>query len=603
MVHSGSELLPRATVFARHHQVQVLEGSLARNVNNVVKRPLLIVLVCCFALLAFWYFSGNVGDRNQAHRDPGKETQAATGSAAVQNPAAAASATTPQAHTQVQNPSEDLWQRFLNRIGFTSRPWKSDISQPNRQVHPGEAKQMAGEEGNRLPPSIRGKVLDEEGRPVAWMGISADSLRLFGMPQGALGNSVAAQATSNETGVYQFEHLPEGEYRIRTMATALYQPAEITVRTGVEAADLIVSGERQVSIRGTVKDIKGKPLQGVRVVYEGEPSLEASTEEDGGYGFDISVTRSDRNSLLRFTLTGFRDETRQLNERDIYGRKEVLVNASLTPVKSLVIVAGKVSNREGVPLTGEIVHLIGQTSYRGVTNYAGEFVIPDVEGRQSYRLNVPSLSPYRPYVKEVLVGSNDVDLDIVMERGAADSATLSGRMLDAAGNPLPRFSLWLQSYNPEARGPVQVTSDDWGRYVVDGVPLGTLSLVTQSQPKIIVRGINLPEGGAQNVDIILDWGAYEVYGQVVDSRGLPVPASKIVLSWTYQYNGLRSQSERTTVADSDGFFRFTQVGPGVHSISLHDPTLRSAQIEYRVGQDTGPVVVQVAKDAQTVLLK
>jgi protocatechuate 3,4-dioxygenase beta subunit len=433
------------------------------------------------------------------------------------------------------------------------------------------------------------------------MAISAEPLRLFQVPQGSMASGVVAQASSDEAGSYRFERLPEGEYRLRTVATAAYQPAEITVRTGVDSADLTVSGERQVSVQGLVKDINGKALQGVRVAYEKTPSPETLTDENGGYQLEISVARSNSSFPLKFQLAGYRTESRQLNESDIYGRDTLTLNLNLTAVKSLAVVAGQVISPERTALGGEIVHLTGKVRYQAVTNLAGEFAIPDVEARQSYRLSVPSHSPYRPYVKQVLVGSDGLWQDIVMERGSPQSASLSGRMIDAGGNPLPRFSLWLQSYNREARGPVPVTSDDTGRFAIDEVPLGRLNLLTQSQPRILVTGIDLPEGGAQNIDLILDWGSYQVNGQVVDSQGLPVAGSKVVLSWSHQYSGVQSLSERATVADADGFFRFAQVGPGVHSVRVDVPGFRSTRLQYNVERNSGAVVVQLEGNAQAVL--
>jgi hypothetical protein len=446
-------------------------------------------------------------------------------------------------------------------------------------------------------------VLDEAGQTVSGMQISAELLRPFQAPEGTPGSGVVAQATSDPAGSYRFDQLQEGEYRLKTVQTALYMPAEVVVRTGIDSVDIIVSGERQVSIQGLVTDNVGKPLSGVRVATEQKPPLEASTDQDGSYELQILVSRSNRDYVLKFSLAGYREEEHQLNESQIYGGRTIQLNATLIPTNSLAVVAGKVSNNEHVPLSGEIVHLLGQVRYQAVTNQAGEFVIANVEPGQYYRFQVPSRSPYRPYVRQVFVRPGGLWQDVVMERGSPKSGPLSGRMMDLAGNPLPRFSLWLQSYNPEARMPVQVTSDDRGFYSVDEVPLGSLSFMTQSQPRFLIRGFNLPEGGAENVDLILDWGAYEVTGQVLDSEGIPVLGSRIKLSWSYQNSGMQSQSERETAADAAGLFRFAQVGPGVHSVRVWVQGYRSVLLDYNVGRDSGAVVVQLERDAQAALIR
>ncbi len=151
--------------------------------------------------------------------------------------------------------------------------------------------------------------------------------------------------------------------------------------------------------------------------------------------------------------------------------------------------------------------------------------------------------------------------------------------------------------------PVQVTSDDRGFYSIDEVSLGSLSFMTQSQPRFLVRGISLPEGGAANVDLILDWGGFTVDGQVVDHDGRPVTGSRVLLSWSFQYGGVQSRSERLAAADAGGFFRFAQVGPGPHSVHVSVPGYRSAQRQYDVGRESKAVVVQLERDAQTAFIR
>ncbi len=571
-----------------------------------MKRLLWIILASCFTLLVLLYFAATLANQEPANRSFENVTPiAAATSLAGQHPVMQASTKLSHLNAHVRKPEGGVWLEFLNWIGLSGRPGKDGNSELIRQAYLGGTQRIGGEGKSRdqFSPSIAGRVLDETGQPVSWMEISAEFLTLSQGSQITWGRGVAARARSDQSGAYRFDQLPEGEYRLRTMATDLYLPTEIIVRTGVDSADLIVSGERQLSVQGLVKDIKGKSLEGVRVVSEQTPSREASTDHSGAYTLQIPVSRSIRNYVLRFQLTGYREEVRRLNESQIYSQSTVQLDASLSPIKTLAVVAGRVMNREGALLGGEAVSLLGPSRYQAVTNHAGEFVMADVEAGQSYKLQVPSLSPYRAYVKQVQVGPEGLWLDVVVERGPPESSFLSGRMLDTAGNPLPHFSLLLQSFNPEAPAPIEVISDDTGRYAIDEVPLGRLSFTTRSQPRFLIRGINLPEGGAQNVDLILDWGGYEVVGQVRDREGRPVAGSRVVLFWSYQNNGVQSLSEREASSDSNGFFRFARVGPGVHSIRVSVPGFQSAQLQHNVGGDSAAVVVQLERDAQTVPAK
>jgi hypothetical protein len=236
-----------------------------------------------------------------------------------------------------------------------------------------------------------------------------------------------------------------------------------------------------------------------------------------------------------------------------------------------------------------------------MTNQTGEFVIANVEAGQSYSLHIPARSPYRPYLAQVQVGPEGLWQDVIIERGPPESGPLSGRMVDIGGNPLPRFTLWLQSSNPAAPEPVQVTSDDMGRYAIAEVPVGILSFMTISQPRFLIRGINLPVGGVENVDLVLDWARYDVRGRVVDQRDRPVTGSRVVLFWSYQYRGVLSQSERETASDEEGFFRFAKVGPGLHYIRVSVPGIGNARVERNVGVDFGAVLVQLEGDGRTAL--
>ena len=557
----------------------------------------LAVLFSCLAILALLYFSETGEVRKQAGRSDGESHSYGRSTATGTSTAAH------QTDNQSPEPRGGVWQGFLSWIGLYDRPEKGTLSspQPIQQVNLGGTQRSRISGGGSG--AISGRVLNEAGQAVLGMEISAESLKLFQAPQGFLGNGPVAQVMSDQKGTYRFEQLPEGEYRIRTIATDLYVPAEIVVRTGVDSADLVVSGDRQLFIQGTVKDIKGELLEGVRVVSAQTPPREVVTDQNGNYGLQVRLTRSDTNYVLKFQRADYREAVRQLNDSQIRSQSTVQLNVSLTPIKSVAIVAGKVRDRKGAPLPGEIVHLQGLGSYQAVTNQAGEFVMNDVETGQSYKLQVPALSPYRPYVKPVQVGPEGLWQDIVVELGPPESSPLSGRMMDPAGNSLPGFSIWLQSFNPEAPAPIPVTSDDTGRYAIDEVPLGGLSFTTRSQPRLLIRGIDLPAGGAANVDLILDWGRYEVIGQVVDGDGRPMPGSSVVLFWSYIRGGVQSLSERKATADANGFFRFAQVGPGVHSVRVSVPGFRSAQLQYDVGVDSEAVVLKLLGAGQTALAR
>ena len=576
-----------------------------------------IILVSCILLLALWFFAELPAIRETGNR--GMETDGSP-SIKTSTPEASARAGYPtfettssktgqnQAEIRYSNSAPGVWEGFSGRVNhLAGRPGQGTASGSRSLPRQESVKMQNWRAGDRTEgqtgelPSISGRVLDEAGHPVLGMEINAQPVRLFQAPEGTIGTAPVAGTISNEYGSYRFDQLQAGEYRIRTMATDRYLPAEIVVRAGVQSADLVVSGERPLSLQGQVKDTQGKTLQGVRVISTLTPSPEAATDRSGSYRLQVPVTRSTRNFVLKFQLAGYREESRQLSESQIFSSDTVRVDARMTAVKAMASVTGRVTNREGIPLSGEAVYLSGSVQYRAVTNQAGEFVLAEVEAEQSYSLRVPARSPYRPFVQQIRVGSGDLRQNVVEELGSPESGTLSGRMMDAAGNSLPLFSLWLQSYNPAARELVQATSDESGRFVLEEVPLGNLNFTTRSQPRLLISGLKLTESGLRNIELLVDWGSFDVIGQVLDSAGTPVSGSKVLLTWSQLHGGLRSQSERETASDTAGFFRFAQVGPGMHMVRVTVPGFREARLQHNAGADPGNVVVRLERDTQTVL--
>ena len=138
--------------------------------------------------------------------------------------------------------------------------------------------------------------------------------------------------------------------------------------------------------------------------------------------------------------------------------------------------------------------------------------------------------------------------------------------------------------------PSAVVGDGSGYFEVENAPAGELLLRTESTPYHMVEGIRLSTGGSLTIPVVLDWGYDEIQGRIVDESGYPVAVPNIGLTWSYDQNGLRSTSRRTTAADEEGNFHFTRLGPGVHRLSIsvagykpltvnHDVALQGSLLE------------------------
>jgi hypothetical protein len=143
---------------------------------------------------------------------------------------------------------------------------------------------------------------------------------------------------------------------------------------------------------------------------------------------------------------------------------------------------------------------------------------------------------------------------------------------------------------------LSATSDEAGRFFVDQVPTGQLIINTNSYPRFTISGINLPPEGLENVELILDLGTYQVLGRVVDQQGFPVATPYVTLSGMLQENGVRYHSARQTASDADGFFRFTDVGQGPHTLNVQALGFRNTAIQHNIDGGSEEVVVQLERE-------
>jgi hypothetical protein len=346
-------------------------------------------------------------------------------------------------------------------------------------------------------------------------------------------------------------------------------------------------------VYGKVTNRRRQPVEGVKVIARGQRSKTASTNQSGDYELQLVITGQGLMYQLQFELEGYKKSTVDLQAVELFERNEIRLDTVLERAAALATVAGKVSDQRGTPLVGERVYLSGPTNYRASTDQAGAFAIPNVEANGTYQLSVHSRGPYRRWVQQIRVDPKGVNVKIELE--SLDYASLSGRMVDTSGNPIAGFTLWI--YSTTASGQrLSATSDEAGRFFVDQVPTGQLIINTNSYPRFTISGINLPPEGLENVELILDLGTYQVLGRVVDQQGFPVATPYVTLSGMLQENGVRYHSARQTASDADGFFRFTDVGQGPHTLNVQALGFRNTAIQHNIDGGSEEVVVQLERE-------
>lgn len=447
----------------------------------------------------------------------------------------------------------------------------------------------APEEKNAEHPKlpISGRVITKDGEAVPGISVIAVTRQLFQKQENSNLNIQEQQTNTDQNGNYYFPQLADGEYQIRTKSTEQYPSATIQVRTGVEAADIVLINAHDLRVYGIATNSQGKPLDAVRVIPAGQKKT-TTTDSEGSYEISLSVTKQDGDLAFRFIKDGYRTETLSLHKSDANTNRDFQLNAELKPIGQLVTIIGNVTNTAGAPIHKAKVQINSshlKRRFQAISDRNGNFLMADVEVADDYQLWVRPKSGYKNYIEDLEVSGSNQNLAIILQSNGKED--LSGKMVDSDGNPISQFSLWLQSSNA---GSIQstVTSDQQGLFNVKDIPEGELSFQTRSSPYFSVSGIKHLVDKTATVKVTLDWGENEIFGRVVDSGDTPIPGANVSLYWSHEENGVLSRSKRGTSSGSNGDFLFTQLGAGEHLLNVSMPGYRSMRL-YRhsgIGEKT-----------------
>jgi protocatechuate 3,4-dioxygenase beta subunit len=445
--------------------------------------------------------------------------------------------------------------------------------------------------------SISGRVLNQDGEPVPDLAIFAVPYLLTETAE-RLVSPGQREGQTREDGSYAIRGLEPGEYEVRTAGTELYPSARVVVPAGVTSADLVLLGGPRVRVYGTVTNTRGEPLVGVRVVRLAAPVEQTRTDDDGNYEIYL-IAEENRNDDLSFTLGGYHAERPRLMGRALVRVRERRLDVQLEAVLARIVVSGTLRTERGDPVAGERVHLVSsllKTGYAGVSDLQGDFRIPGVEIGYDYQLWIQPRGKYQDFTQRALVLDRDgLFFDILLE--SLTGRRLTGRIIDSEGTPLPGFHLWLWSERALGRL-LPVSSDGSGNFIVEEAPEGPVKFGTRSRPHLRVSGISLPVEDEQPILLVVDWGNHVVSGNVWDGGGSPVAGAQVQLSWWHQTVGTRSTSNRNTLTDKSGSFRFTQIGPGPHQLKVTASGYHSVQQRHEVGMHSPRVEVRLEPLAQ-----
>lgn len=444
----------------------------------------------------------------------------------------------------------------------------------------------AYEDSSDAPPPeplwISGLILNDLGKPVSGIEVTAQLQRLFRTSDNNAPTTSQTEwiTRSDSTGTYMFQEVADGEYIIHTPPTDQYNEEKITTRAGVDTADIVLTSLQKIWVHGFVDDLQGSPLYNVRVFNKDAPQEKTFTDTQGKYRLQISKTNTKPRYTIQFNLEEYLPNEQSLTNEEAGESNQVQLDAMLEPVATLTQVSGRLTDINGKPIPNESVNFYSiklSQNYKTTTGSSGEFTFYDVVTGEDYQLEIRPKGPYKDYIRTNLSVSPE-GLDLSVSLDSLHESSISGVFRDSYGNPIPYFTLSLRS-NEALNNSWMITSNASGQYSIDQITDGELIFETNSFPHFIVSGIKITSNTAENLDLILDWGNYEIHGLLQDKNGSPISRSEIILSWSLTNNTVVSRSTRRSTSDSNGNFLFTQLGPGPHTLYAIAPGYQATQLE------------------------
>jgi hypothetical protein len=530
----------------------------------------------------------------------GTAVRAATEASNSSAQAAAGTATNNQLRPLQDKRSSDVRRRPDNqssaqipRPGYTLVMRCSESIQNNNPQCRSEnysAQFNASESASTAGYTISGRVVTPGEGGLGGVNIVASPQRLKDKPEVSGTGTLRFSTVTDSLGAYTLDGLPEGEYTIRSGTHGPYQSARIAARTGVTYADLVVFKNSAAVVAGQVLTANREPLEGVTVLplLSGQPSV--LTGDDGRFQLPVTLKPTINSFTLRFQRPGFSEQTSRVERQKpnlAVATGESGVAPAITPlmvvmhpVESWTALDGTVSSETGEPLAGRMVELrlrTAQQKYTTTTDAQGGYSFPVVESPADYRLIIFGGADHKDYQQNLSMTAATAELNVFLE--PYEFGEVSGRLVNQNGVAVADFGLVLRntgSQKPNAT----VRTDENGKFAIEAMPAGDLVVASQSTPAILVQGLHLDQGDNLQLPLVLDWGDHEIRGSVVDANGNPVPASRVVLQWSYELEGVSTKATRRTAADTQGHFAFSNLGPGPHSLQINAPGFSTVDINH-----------------------
>ena len=369
------------------------------------------------------------------------------------------------------------------------------------------------------------------------------------------------KATSDRTGNFSFEGVPEGSHEVRVLVPEQGPPLwtspteNVTIKAGAIAEPTIRVDKGGV-LEVTALDARTRrPIAGAHVDASGQQRRQGQVATTDARGVACVRVPTDSYTVhVSAAAFSYSQSTVKITDGQTVRREALLPPAPR--------VSGRVLDPEGAPAADVAV----------VVHPFGDHVHTDAQGRfeAGYdERHAPKLAIARAvqdgWAAAVPVGSPSKPVELRL----GPAWTLTGRVADPNGAPIPaaRVSLQLDIQNCVSSTGVEVLSDPAGRFEIPAIPpvqkdfeywisANAAGYGQADMLKTFLRG--RPGASVDLGAIRLPLANVSVSGVVVDAKGVPAARVPIFASgWPAEY-----QPHKQTATNERGEFTITRLCQG-----------------------------------------
>jgi protocatechuate 3,4-dioxygenase beta subunit len=233
---------------------------------------------------------------------------------------------------------------------------------------------------------------------------------------------------------------------------------------------------------------------------------------------------------------------------------------------------------------------------RTKTDAKGAYSFANVEPSDRYSLEAKATGYSQGSLSPVLLNATGSaeQTPIVLMIGAS----LTGRVTDTAGNPVPGAKMHLEGLFAQLDGSpspdsLLATTDGDGRYTIPNIPPGNrrLNISAEGFANQLKGGLVFRGEDPLLMDVTLEI-AEMICGRVIDKRGSPIQGARVL---AISFSNTNRQCRDVVQSDQNGEFCLSSVAAGKYTIAVNAAGYRAAH-ENRVATGGSGLIIELTEE-------